>query len=269
MSRPRGRVLTCSRTEAQNDSRPRGAELEPGPRTVSLCLCQASQTLISGLSVFTRASDPGSSLAVSGTHRNFEALSQLPVLLPVSTAVAGWLPGLRRRPWKPWTTVCIPALYSPVSVLIKQLTDHILYSSIYMHFSYFVQWKLQIHKALLGGVNGFYLHQEALQSGKHVLSGFGGCPLQEKPSPQLFSLPLHASVHSFSLSVSAQMPPSSRTRRWGVPDCPTHHGWSVPLPWPFSTARRTACHFVLICSPPGMSAPLQHGLSFSCFITSA
>ena len=74
-----------------------------------------------------------------------------------------------------------------------------------MHFSYFVQRKRQIHKALLGGMNTFYLHQEAPQSGKHLLSGFGGHPLLEKPSP--------------SYSHCLSMPPFIRSLSQALPKC--------------------------------------------------
>lgn len=137
-SRPQGQALACHRTEAQSVSTPRSSGLNPGARVGSGCFCRASQTPISGLSAFMRVSDPGFSLivflSVIRIPRSF--LSHLCMASHFQSCdwSAAWT--TTRDCKNLWTTAFIPSLHSPMSVLIKWSTYHILYSFICLYFSF-------------------------------------------------------------------------------------------------------------------------------------
>ena len=78
--------------------------------------------------------------------------------------------------------------------------------------------------------------------------------LTASPCPRSF-------VHSLRLCPNASFLENTTVRRPWL----SHSSWLVSpatLAFFYSTLY---CHFVLICSPPGMSAPLQQGLSYSLF----
>ena len=140
-----------------------------------------------------------------------------------------------------WTTVFIPTLYYPMSVLIKQLTYHILYSAIYMHFSFTLHseiLKLQTHKASHGGINGSYLQwagPSITWAHPHLgTTGSGGSP-PGTVFRQLFPLPLHARVHSFRFCPNASFLENVVVRPSLT--SPFSMAVSVPLPCVFFTAH--------------------------------
>lgn len=107
----------------------------PWPMNGVMLPLQALQALISGLPVSIRQGSPILSHCVLVSHRNLKVLSH-------PTCVSLYIPKLWLAAWTQ-RRLCTPLddclhphpLDLPLSMLKKQLTYHILYTFIYMHFS--------------------------------------------------------------------------------------------------------------------------------------
>lgn len=203
-SRPQGCASICSRTEARAVSGPRSSEPDPGPWTGWRCLCRVSQTLLSGLSVFRRVTNPGCPLTV------FQSVSRIlrsfltHLCIPRAPTSKPWLVGRLDWSWTEnlWTTVHPHPLDSPMSVLIKQPTYSILYSFIYMHVSFILYseiLKLQIHQPHMEEWKDSICTEAGSSIGwahSHPRTWvFGGSP-PGPVFPQLVTSLLHACIHS-------------------------------------------------------------------------